>query len=80
MKIAISLPDGLFAELEKAVEAADTSRSAFVASAIEEKLRRLLDDHITSQVNAAIADVGQPDASFSNDATRRLIEGGHWTW
>jgi metal-responsive CopG/Arc/MetJ family transcriptional regulator len=80
MKIAISLPDGLFAELEKAVEAADTSRSAFVASAIEEKLRRLLDDHITAQVNAAIADVGQPDANFSNEAARRLIEGGHWMW
>jgi metal-responsive CopG/Arc/MetJ family transcriptional regulator len=80
MKIAISLPDELFEDLERAVKEAGTSRSAFVASALEEKLKRILDDEFTANVNAAIEAHGQPDVTFVREASRRMATDGDWVW
>lgn len=81
MKIAISIPDDVFASLEAAVADQGVSRSAFVTSAVEEKLRRLLDETLTAQVNAALDAAGPQDLSFVHDAAAaRGARSDDWTW
>ena len=75
MKIAISLPDNLFAVVDKFANDHDLSRSALVAEALREYVDKHRDDDLTAKINEAVASVGQPrDADVigqSNAVLRR---------
>jgi metal-responsive CopG/Arc/MetJ family transcriptional regulator len=81
MKTAISIPDDLFLEAEKVAQDHNLSRSALYAKALREHLERLKDEAITAQINAAIAEFGQPefDPRFLNQMRRQFEkDGGKW--
>jgi len=59
MKTAISLPDNLFAVVDKYASDKGISRSALVAEALREYIHRHKDVDLTAKINAAIASHGQ---------------------
>jgi metal-responsive CopG/Arc/MetJ family transcriptional regulator len=74
MKIAVSIPDDLFQEAEKVAQDQQLSRSALYAKALREHLERLKDEAISAQINASIAEFGQPEAdpAFLNHMRRQF--------
>lgn len=56
MKTAISVPDRIFARVEKAARLLGISRSEFFARAAERWADELDQDHITDQINSVLVD------------------------
>jgi antitoxin MazE6 len=56
MKTAVSIPDPLFAEAEKAARELNISRSKLVQTALEEFLQRRRDAAITEAINRSLAE------------------------
>ena len=84
MKIAVSIPDGLFQEAEKLAQDLDISRSALYAKALKEMLARIRDEAITAEINEAlkVAPYESDPAILRNNLARlrRELEanGGQW--
>ncbi len=81
MKIAISVPDGLFARAERVAHQLGRSRSALYAEALSAYLAQLEQepDEVTATLDELYSDA--PDGARSGAAAgRRLIESGSWEW
>jgi metal-responsive CopG/Arc/MetJ family transcriptional regulator len=79
MKTAVSVPDDLFAQVDRLAKRSHRSRSEVYSSALREYVARHAPDEVTAGLDAVIADVGQPDADeFTNMAARRTIESAEW--
>lgn len=75
MKTAISLPDEVFEQAEKAAKRLKLSRSELYSRAVAEYLARHTDNEVTASINAAIAEAGQPaDTVLSAHNRRRVLE------
>ncbi len=73
MKTAISVPDDVFAQVEKAAAQLEISRSAFYTMAARRWLRELEDHAVTEQIDAALgADGSGENDRFLRDAARSL--------
>ena len=79
VKIAVSLPDELFARADDAASRLGLSRSQVYARALEEFLdtHGEQDDPVTVKLNE-LADQQEPTPGAA--AGRRLIETGQWEW
>jgi metal-responsive CopG/Arc/MetJ family transcriptional regulator len=74
MKTAVSLPDEVFERAELAAKQLKLSRSEFYSRALSEYLARHTDSEITSAINSAISEVGQPrDSTISRRAHKRVL-------
>ncbi len=74
MKTAISLPDEVFEQAEKAAKRLKLSRSELYSRALSEYLSRHTDSEVTAAINAAIAEVGQPeDRVISAHGARQIL-------
>jgi metal-responsive CopG/Arc/MetJ family transcriptional regulator len=78
MKVAISLPDPVFAVAEKLAQRLRMSRSQLYAQALEEYLSRRQDSLITERLNAVYAP-GQ-EAVDPALAAAQLRAVGHEAW
>lgn len=78
MKIAISLPDDVFAEGEALARSLKTSRSQLYARALREFASRQNPDGLTEAVNAALAGAGDVGAAFNRAAARRAFAATEW--
>jgi predicted transcriptional regulator len=79
MKTAVSVPDDLFAQVDRLAKRSRRSRSAVYSSALREYVARHAPDEVTSGLDAVIADVGQPGAGeFTNAVARRTLESTEW--
>ena len=78
MKIAISLPDDVFAEGEALARSLKTSRSQLYARALREFASRQNPDGLTEAVNAALAEAGEEGAAFNRAAARRAFAATEW--
>lgn len=85
MKTAISLPDDLFARIERRVEIERMTRSEFFAKAAERYLVELERADLTERMNAAIEAGGAEAqreqlemAEFSRRAMARLLKDDEW--
>lgn len=75
MKTAISLPDEVFEQAERAAKRLKLSRSELYSRALSEYLARHTDNEVTAAINSAISDAGQPsDQVISAHAARRILE------
>jgi predicted transcriptional regulator len=78
MKVAVSIPDDLYAEADRVAEARGVNRSALYARA----LRRLLADEeggaLTKMIDASCDD--QDPADLARVARADLIDTGSWGW
>lgn len=78
MKVAVSLPDDVFAEGEALARRLSVSRSKLYARAIEEFAERHDEDAITTAINAALDAAGGDDSEFAKEAARRNLARSEW--
>ena len=77
MKTAVSIPDEVFAEADRAAERLGWSRSQLYARAVGEFLERQGEDPVTAALDALadqLATVSTPNIG------RALIDSGDWEW
>ncbi|MGQ0680097.1 MAG: hypothetical protein ACT4OM_10685 [Actinomycetota bacterium] len=79
MKVAISLPDKLFAEADLAAERLGMSRSGLYTQALSQFLAKLDPDPVTQRLDE-LADEGSSADWSGAGAGRLLIEQGSWDW
>lgn len=77
MKVAVSLPDELFAQADTAAERLGLNRSQLYAQALEQFLAWHGEDPVTLALNE-LAAASEPVAGRA--AGRRLIDDGAWKW
>lgn len=77
MKTAISIPDQVFRDAERAAERLGWSRSQLYARAVSEFLERQGDDPVTAALDALADEMNgeRPPATG-----RSLIDAGAWEW
>jgi len=78
MKLAISIPNDLFAEAEAFVKKAQTSRSNLYARALAEFLAKHSPDRVTEAMDKVVWAVGEENDSFRRRAVRRVAERNEW--
>jgi hypothetical protein len=79
MKVAVSIPDPVFAEAEALAKRLNTSRSDLYARALHAFVGTHAPDRVTDAMNATIDAVGAgEDADFVRAAARRALEASDW--
>jgi len=78
MKVAISIPDEVFAETESLVKELKTSRSELYSRALGEFLGRHASDRVTQSMNKVIAAVGTEPDPFLKRAAHRVLRRVEW--
>jgi metal-responsive CopG/Arc/MetJ family transcriptional regulator len=79
MKVAVSIPDDVFAEADRLAETIGETRSAFYAQALRDRLRRKRDEEVTAAWNAALAEIDQEeDLPFVRRAAALVARRSDW--
>jgi predicted transcriptional regulator len=78
MKVAISLPDDVFAAGEALARKLKTSRSRLYARALSEFAARHDHGDVTAAMDAALADAGIEKQEFRRAAARRAFAQTEW--
>jgi metal-responsive CopG/Arc/MetJ family transcriptional regulator len=78
MKVAVSIPDEIFAETEYLAKRLKSSRSELYSRALGEFLRRHAPDRVTEAMDEVIATVGDTTDAFSRRAARRVLRKVEW--
>jgi len=78
MKVAVSIPDEVFAETEDLAKRLGTSRSEIYSRALSEFLGRHTPDRVTELMNQAIATVGEKNDPFVERAARHALRRVEW--
>lgn len=78
MKVAVSIPDRIFAEAEQLAAQLQTSRSALYARALSAFVGNHGEDRVTEKMNAVVDAVGASSDPFSRAAARRVFERVEW--
>lgn len=78
MKVAVSIPEPIFADAERLAKRLKTSRSELYARALDAYVDKHDPDRITERINAVIDAVGQEDLAFVREAGRRILERNDW--
>jgi predicted transcriptional regulator len=79
MKTAISVPDDLFAQVDRLARRSHRSRSEVYSAALREYVARHSPDEVTAGLDAALAGLDQsaPDV-FATEAARRTLNATEW--
>lgn len=78
MKIAVSIPDDLFARCERLRRREQRSRSNVFSAALTEYIARHAPDEVTEAMNRVCADVDTVPGDFIQTASRRILEQTEW--
>jgi hypothetical protein len=78
MKVAVSIPDDVFAEAESLAKDLKASRSEIYSRALGEFLGRHAPERVTEQMNDVISSVGEGTDDFSRRAARRALRRVEW--
>ena len=78
MKVAVSIPDDVFAEAESLAKHLKASRSQIYSRALGEFLGRHAPDRVTEQMNDVISSVAEGTDDFSRRAARRALRRVEW--
>ena len=79
MKTAISVPDDLFAQVDRLASRSRRSRSEVYRAALREYVARHAPDEVTAGLDAVLSDLGQPDGdTFTSTAARRTLQSSEW--
>jgi hypothetical protein len=74
LKIAISIPDDVFAGAERLARKTKASRSQVFSEAVREYIARHASDDVTEAMDRVCAKVGDSRDEFSDLAARRVLE------
>ncbi len=77
MKVAVSLPDELFARADEIASRLGLNRSQLYARALEEFLHAQGGDPVTAKLDEL---AGELDTGAGFGVGRRLIDTGAWEW
>ena len=78
MKVAVSIPDDVFAETESLAKQLKASRSEIYARALHEFLGRHAPERVTDLMNRVVKEVGSEPNSFSARAARGVLKRTEW--
>ena len=79
MKTAVSIPDDLFAQVDRLARRSRRSRSEVYSAALREYVARHAPDEVTARLDAVVAEVGVGESGdFSARAAGRTLEAGEW--
>lgn len=78
MKVAVSIPDEVFAEAEHLAKRLKASRSEIYSRALREFLGRHAPERVTQTLNKAIEALGEKPDAFTRRASRRVLRQVDW--
>ena len=78
MKVAVSIPDEIFAETEALAKRLKTSRSEIFSRALGEFIGHHSPDRVTELMNEVVREVGSEPDAFSVAASRRVLKKSEW--
>jgi metal-responsive CopG/Arc/MetJ family transcriptional regulator len=78
MKVAVSIPDTVFAETELLAKQLKTTRSQVYSRALHEFLGRHAPERVTERMNQVIEQVGAATDAFSKKAARQALARAEW--
>lgn len=78
MKIAVSIPDQVFAQAESLARQLNSSRSEIYSRALCEFLGRHAPDQVTERMNEALGRIGEQADPFSKHVARRVLKRVEW--
>ena len=78
MKIAISIPDGVFARAESLAHHLKISRSQLYSRALGEYLARHAPDAVTERLDRLCSKLDEGIDPFVSTAARRILERAEW--
>lgn len=78
MKTAVSIPDDVFAQVERLARRAGRSRSEVYASALAEYVARHAPDEVTDAIDRVVASVGDDRDGFVAAAGRQVLVDTEW--
>jgi metal-responsive CopG/Arc/MetJ family transcriptional regulator len=78
MKIAVSVPDGVFEEAEQLARRMKWSRSEVYSRALAEYLARHAPDRVTEAMDRTLAEIGESADRFVRTASRRVLKRSDW--
>ena len=80
MKTAVSVPDALFARVERLAQRSRRSRSEVYSAALQEYVARHAPDEVTEALDRVMEEVGDPDTeqAFVGRSARRVLETNEW--
>ena len=79
MKVAVSIPDDLFAQADELAAETGSTRSAIYAEALANLLRQRRDESITARIDAALEGIDQEgEGAFAIRAGRRTLARSRW--
>ena len=79
MKTAVSVPDDLFAQVDRLARRSHRSRSEVYSAALREYVARHAPDEVTARLDAVMVETGDAESGdISGRAARRTFESGEW--
>ena len=78
MKVAVSIPDSVFAEAERLARRMKTSRSEIYARALAAFVGDHAPDHVTIAMNEVVEAIGPERDEFAAAAARRVFDRVEW--
>lgn len=78
MKTAVSIPDEVFARVERLARRAGKSRSEVFSEALREYVARHAPDEVTDAMNRVCEQVQPEGGPFVREAARRVLERTEW--
>lgn len=79
MKVAVSIPDDVFAEAESLAQRLKTSRSELYSRALTEFVGHHAPERVTEQMNQVLSDIGETEPNaFRAEAARRVFKRTEW--
>ena len=79
MKTAVSVPDDLFAQVDRLARRSRRSRSEVYSAALREYVARHSPDEVTARLDAVVAEAGDAESGhIAARAARRSLESSEW--
>ncbi len=79
MKAAVSVPDGLFAQVDRLARRSRRSRSEVYSAALREYVARHAPDEVTVGLDRVVAEIGDAGGDpFTATAARRTLGTTEW--
>lgn len=78
MKVAVSIPDSVFAQGEALAKRMKLSRSKLYAKALDAFVADNSNDALTAQINAALDKIGHEPDPFVMEAARQTLKRVEW--
>lgn len=78
MKVAVSIPDPLFAEADQLAKRLNTSRSDVFARALSAFIGTHSPDRVTQALDEAVEAAGGAPDPFVSQAARRVLDQTEW--